>query len=255
MAYALGKKDPVESAVKSRLSLIDHATVAKPPVSANWYTGDTDVDPLGNDDVGDCTCADEGHMANQVNWLLGNGAVATSDDCLSMYRSISAYDGTTATDEGALITDALDYMLAVGLAGVKIDAHAAINWQNTNLLQWGIADFLGVHLGLQVPESVFDQTDNNQVWVPVRGAQIAGGHDVYLRGYNSQTGLYYGISWGKPIAMSAKFVQQYADEAHVSAVSAVLKAPALSKYSAAALDAQWDTVTGSLQLPFERPIN
>lgn len=257
MAYKLGKLDPDPSRVTSHVALSDDAPVAQPPPVVNWFTGDTDADPLGNDDVGNCTCADEGHMVNQVLALLGDptAPVVTSVDTLAMYRAISGYDGTEATDQGAQISDALDYMLAVGLAGVKIDAHAAVNWQNQTLLDWCIADFLGVHLGVQLPASAFDQTDAGQPWTPVRRSPIEGGHDIYVGGYNRQTGMYNANSWGKQVLVSAAFIQEYADEAHVSAVARVLEAPAFSKYSTQTLDQQWDSVTGSLQLPFERPIN
>jgi hypothetical protein len=71
-----------------------------------------------------------------------------------------------------------------------------------------------------------DNTDPNVVWnVVANDGGIAGGHAVYLAGYNAD--LFSFISWGQVYKMTHSFFLKYVDEAH------------------ALLSQDWLTTTGS----------
>src|SRR5580700_2315061 len=79
---------------------------------------------LGNDKVGDCTCAAIAHMVMLMTAHTGTMVSPSLDETLAVYTAVTGYDpsqtqpdGSNPTDQGAAITDILAYWQNVGIAG------------------------------------------------------------------------------------------------------------------------------------------
>jgi hypothetical protein len=142
-------------------------------------------------------------------------APITEADALEMYAAICpGFDPTTdANDNGAAITDALNYLVTTGLAGHKINGWAAID--NTNILnvKQGVYLFGSVNIGVQLPNSAMDQTQAGQSWdVVADDGGIDGGHCIPIMGYGADGCTC--ITWGALQQMSWDWFLKYCDEAY-----------------------------------------
>ena len=82
---------------------------------------------LGNDTVGDCTCAAAGH-ADQIAETYGakKKPDVTPEAVLAAYSAITGYDPSDPnSDTGANMLDVLRYWQKTGIAGEKITAYVA----------------------------------------------------------------------------------------------------------------------------------
>src|SRR5580698_5360811 len=102
---------------------------------------------LGNDTIGDCTCAAIAHFLMLVTAHTGTMVTPSVSDVLSVYSAVSGYDPATgANDNGAAITDVLEYWRTTGISGHKILAWAAIDPTNIPEVKQGIWLFGGVDI-------------------------------------------------------------------------------------------------------------
>lgn len=225
MAYAKGKKPAVHTmhTMRSALVMQKHlSALGPPPTASNDYVAAVnaatggDWGMMGNDAVGDCTCADDGHKlmlrsANSASKIV----IPTADQILAQYTAITGYDGTPGdqTDEGADELTVCQYMKANGLLGSKSDDFASLDPNNFDFLKWGIQLFGAVRIGINLPNSAEDQFSADQPWAPVAGSAIEGGHDVPLVHYDSQ--YFYCVTWGKLQPVVPAFLPAYCDEAHL----------------------------------------
>src|SRR5450631_1145108 len=126
----LGKLAPKDN---PRTLLFDNYVKVAPlppePTKAYWeYRLKVPWQMFKNDTVGDCTCAGPAHEI--LNRTIHKGSLVTPTDSqvIAMYSWLSGYDPMTGlNDNGAAITDALDYLRTTGLAGEKIDGWAQID--------------------------------------------------------------------------------------------------------------------------------
>src|SRR6185312_12839062 len=167
-----------------------------------------------NDNLGDCTAAAPGHIVRMLSALAGAPFAPTDDDVLTFYKAISGFTGDPATDNGALIADAMAYWKNVGMAGRKILGGPSINPQDIGTVRLGIALFGAVDIGVDLPLSAQTQ----EVWSPVAGAQGArnswGQHCIPLVDYDDD-GTFWCITWGEEKRLTADFLRQYGDEVDV----------------------------------------
>jgi hypothetical protein len=229
------------------------------PVSAvDNYTGNPDHDALGNNNVGDCVAAGQGHRVNQISWLQGKGSVATTADCLALYELISAWNGVlnSPTDTGSENIDALGVMMQQGLAGHKVAAWApswidpSYPWSN---MKWCIYLFLGVMGGLSLPESAYTQINSGQPWSVVPNSPIVGGHETYFVGFDPE--YFYINTWGFIQRVTADFINTYYNEMEVACSLDLEGLPHVpASGSKLQLDTDWTFCTDSPQMPFERPV-
>src|SRR5580700_3718073 len=107
---------------------------------------------MGNDKVGDCTCAAIGHFVMLATAHTGELVTPSQQDVLAVYSAATGYDPATgANDNGAAITAILEYWRTTGIAGHKILAWASINPANIVEVKQGIQLFGGVDIGMQLP--------------------------------------------------------------------------------------------------------
>lgn len=189
------------------------ARVAAPPVSRLFADPAITWDVLGNDQVGDCTCAEVGHQVNQLTWYGSGVEVKPTDtQVLAFYSAITGYDPAKPdTDTGAYIQDVLAYWRKNGLIGHKIVAYAAVDVSNVVEVKQAIALFGSLNVGINFPGSAMDQFNAGQDWDVVKGAKVEGGHCIMVLGYDAN-GLDL-ITWGKRIRMTWAFWKKYVDEA------------------------------------------
>jgi hypothetical protein len=140
----------------------------------------------------------------------------TLDQVLAMYAVICPGFQPTdppTNDNGAAITDALNYMVTTGLAGEKIQAWAQIDQANQTAVKQAIYLFGSINIGVNLPNSAMDQTNAGEAWnVLSDDGGIAGGHCACVMGYGS-VGLTC-ITWGQLQQMSWSWFSTYCDESY-----------------------------------------
>ena len=177
----------------------------------------------GNDDVGDCTCADVDHEVKSVQVAAGNPEVnSATQDCLAAYSAITGYDpsqtqpdGSNPTDQGAEMQDVRSYWRKTGftLGGQlhKVLLFADVTHTDTNLVKWCLNQFGTIGLGVLFPESAMRQYNAGEPWTVVNGSPIEGGHAVALVGYDSD--YWYVLTWGKVQKVTPAWFDKYVEEA------------------------------------------
>jgi hypothetical protein len=208
MKMKLGRKAVKTDSRTLRLNRYLLDTLPAPPDAVDWTKGITDFGMMLNDQLGDCTVAALGH-AVQV-WTANSRTEGTVTDEVieSAYEAWDGYQpGNPATDNGGIALDTLNDFKRDTLAGHVLTAFAAATVANTTEIKQAVNLFGGVYAGLQFPESAFDQDTWDVVDDDGGGA---GGHCVYIAGYNSTGPL--AISWGKLYQMTWAFWLRYFDE-------------------------------------------
>jgi hypothetical protein len=171
---------------------------------------------FGNDQYGDCTCAEIAHHLMLLTAHTGTMVVPTDAEVLALYALASpGFDPSTdANDNGAAITDVLNLWQTVGLAGHKIDGWAAID--PTNYAHRNLATYLfgGCSVGVQLPNGAQDQFSAGQRWSVVPGDSIEGGHCIMESGYGSAGRNFE--TWGKGDQKATNdWDKAYVDEVYV----------------------------------------
>ena len=88
----------------------------------DWAVGKPwDSDEMLNDQLGIC-----GPDA-WVNWLKMMGVLATVDDAMAIYEAMG-YKGTTATDNGVVLMDMLQWLTSNRVAGVTMDCFFVVGF-------------------------------------------------------------------------------------------------------------------------------
>lgn len=182
---------------------------APPPPSAGWDGPlNADLGMLGNDTVGDCTCAAVGHAVQTFSASESTRQDLITDDVLRAYSAITGYDGTPATDSGAYCLDVLNYWRANDIGGRRLDAFVKVSPFSHKHTMAAISEFGGLYIGAGLPTSIEGQV----VWDDGTAPWSAGGHCVFVVGYD-QNGLTC-VTWGTLQRMTWAFWDKYVDEAY-----------------------------------------
>lgn len=260
-ARKLGRLAPTGAPrVKLTADLIP-ADAFTPPASVDWYTkvpaSSWGMD--GNDNAGDCTCAEVDHSTKARQVAAGNPEVkSTAAEVLALYTAITGYNpNDPSTDQGAVMQDVRDYWHKHGVTlGGKLDKltlFAAVDHTDLNLVRWCVDRFGAVALGINFPDTAMDQFDAGKPWDVVSGARIEGGHAISMVGYDSTYA--YVVTWGKVQPMTWAFFSRYVEEAwtDISAdwINSVSGQDPLGEV-AYALGQQFEEVTGQAN-PFPAP--
>lgn len=200
-----------------RLGPLLHPRLPDPPASADWLTPVPKAawGMLGNDQVGDCTCAGVGHMRiGDVFVNQGATLKVSTEQTLAFYSAITGYTPSDPdSDQGAVCQDVLDYWRKRGFLGEKISAFAKVNVRDAREVRQAIQIFGQLYTGFQVPSSAMDQFNEGQPWDVVEDASIEGGHCVTVGAYDKD-GL-TAVTWGATQRMTWDFWDKYFDEAWV----------------------------------------
>lgn len=184
-------------------------------VYREYKTPDSAKKMFGNDSIGDCTCAGAANLLISATCHTGEVVIPSDADVIAMYSAISGYDPSTGNnDNGAAMTDALEYLRTTGLSGHKILAWAKIDHHNLEHRQLAVDLFGATYVGVELPQSAMDQFGKNQPWEIVLGSVIEGGHAIVHPGYGAEGGDY--VTWAKwDQKASAAWESQYVDEEYV----------------------------------------
>ena len=169
--------------------------------------------------LGDCTIASCGH-AIQV-WSKGKITVPNTL-ILSEYEKFCGYVlGNASTDNGGVELTVLNDWRNSTFGGHVLRAYVDPQPQNFGHVMHSIAEFGGVYIGLQLPNSAVTQNQNGQIWdVAENDGGIAGGHAVYCPAYHfkdptaAEATTITCITWGGLQKMTVAFWDKYCDESH-----------------------------------------
>lgn len=210
--------------------LHDLITLETPPTTMNWYGEVKSWPMLLNDTLGDCGPAAVLHCIQQRLAYAGNPVVPTDAEVTKVYEELGGYvPGDPSTDQGVDFYQSMNLWTSKGVPGPagtdKLSGYVTIGHENPNWLEFAIWKFGGVHLAIACPES-WAQTDPYVFDLPI--GQIAGGHWVYLCGYEpTALGVEYDcISWGARHRMTQRAAKQ------------------VTQAAACILDRDWLTATG-----------
>jgi hypothetical protein len=231
MAFRLGRKPPLFSPRHMRASVLVNQVLASfgppPPASQDFIPAVTKAGGFKmflNDTLGDCTAADCGNALIWRSAAARKPVVPTDADVLGIYEGSAGYvpadpnnPQSNATDQGADENTVCSYMISHGIAGHKATATApiiagAMDAGSLDRLRWGIIIFGGVRLGVNLPNSAEDQTNQGQPWTLAGDRTIAGGHDVFATNYDPS--MFYCATWGQRQAIEPNWLTMFCEEAH-----------------------------------------
>jgi hypothetical protein len=198
------------------------SATAYPPVCA--YERDIQWGMLANDSLGDCTCADVLHhrMLQASVAHAGSPLAFTDADAINIYRAVGGYDGTPATDNGAVMLDVQNYCKA----NMPVQGFVTLDAGNLDQIKAACYIFGGVDIGLQVPAYIMNVPAGGS-WSDIGAdATIEGGHAVLACGYG-RSGFRV-VSWGTTYTANWQFWSQYVDEAYAWVSTDWIKASGVS---------------------------
>lgn len=171
---------------------------------------------MGNDRIGDCTCAAAGHMIEQWTTYAGAQIVLTDLQIVAAYSAITGYDPKDPdSDRGAVELDVLNYWRKTGFSRHKIEGYVALEPGNHSHVEDSVLIFGNCYIGLALPVSAQRQ----KVWTVPPGGPVGpgapgswGGHAVPVVAYDPR-GLLV-ITWGAVQRMTWAFWDAYCDEAY-----------------------------------------
>lgn len=217
MGLMLGKLPPKYN--KKTLNFADYVTDTKlpaPPAVAFWEykIKSQNWRMFKNDVIGDCTCAAIAHMLMCWTSQFGETIEPTEEDVVRAYSALSGYNPKTGeNDNGACMTDVMEYWQTVGIAGHKIDGWVSVDPSNIEMVKLAIYLFGAVNPGIQMPYSAIEQFNDKKNWHVVhKDGGIAGGHSVPYFGYGREGTT--GVTWGRRQPTSWEFWNKYVDEAY-----------------------------------------
>lgn len=201
-------------------------TVAPPPASVDWTAAlPPNLGMMGNDSLGDCTCAAIYH-AIQVWTANANPPIDTEPDAqaVALYSAACGYvAGQPNTDQGGDEQSVLTYYMLNGapLANgqrQRLTAFVELDVNNLADVKTAIADCGLVYIGFDVPDYIMGQP-TSVVWDvrPSSDFKVVGGHAIILAGYDDATQRFKGVSWGSIYELTYGFFTAQTDETYALA--------------------------------------
>jgi hypothetical protein len=171
----------------------------------------------GNNIYGDCAFAGLANLRIIMTCHTGKIVIPTLQDVLDAYTAVAGFDQKTgANDNGAAMTDVLEYARTTGLGGHKIIAWAQVDHKNPVHRKLAVDLFGATYVGVQLPESAPQQFVMNKQcsFEVVPNSPIAGGHCIIHPGYGRLGGAY--VTWANWfVKASTAWEEAYIDEEYV----------------------------------------
>jgi hypothetical protein len=190
------------------------AVLADPPPRVDWSSKVSAFGEMGNDAIGDCTCAAAGHLIQ--TWSAENGAeiIVPDADIIAAYSAVTGYKpDDPSTDNGAVELDVLNYWRQTGIGGHKIAAFVAVDPKNRRQMTIALDLFGGLYAGIEMPVSCQDQ----EVWAVPAGGPLGAGLPGSWGGHAAPF-VNYGplgvvcVTWGALKTVTWDFVDTYVSE-------------------------------------------
>ena len=222
--FKLGKQQKRTDARTLQLTSYLGTAAAAPPPSANWGTKVSNWGMLGNDTVGDCAWAGQGHA--DMLWTSNTEAAPvniTTTEVLAAYSAVTGYNPNdngpngNPTDRGTNLLDALKYWRTTGIDNQTITAFVEVDPKNQAHVELAIDLFGCLYVGVELPDSVLPTGPTNvPPWTvsPDGSQQNApdpnNGHCVLYSAYDASGPTV--ITWGQTLPASWAFHAAYCDE-------------------------------------------
>lgn len=211
----------------SALRFMKDAQLPALPLEINNAPGVTDFGMMGNDTLGDCTCAAIYH-ARQIWTQDAQGKEDTQPDSvvIKLYEDACGYNpADPSTDQGGNEQDVLSYLLNTGYPVEgrepdKIVAYVEVNPLQLNDIRRTIMECGVCYIGVNLPNSAIDA----KVWDIGGDDSIAGGHAVILYGYDAAKKLWNLVSWGEALQCTDAFIKKFCVEAYAIASADYIEA-------------------------------
>lgn len=193
------------------------AATALPAIdsSMDWTQKISEWLVFGNDSVGDCAEAAALHFL--MLWTANAGTEFVPrdpQDGIAAYTAITGYNPEQpSTDQGTDLLSLLNFWRSTGILGHKIYAYAEVDPSSGAHVRAAVQLFGGLYIGVQLPQSAMDATQNGQAWTNITDTNIIGGHCILVVAY-CQNGLTC-VTWGQKQQMTWDWFNKYCDEAFV----------------------------------------
>jgi len=168
--------------------------------------------------AGDCAWAGPGHETMILNKNAARTVPQfTSYNILQQYSAYSGYNLVTGeNDNGSNVRDVLNWRQTKGLLDTSGTAHkigifVSLAVGNFTELRQALYFFDVVGMGINFPTSAMSQFNNGQMWKPVTGSSIEGGHYIPIVEH-SVVDEWICITWARPQIMNNNFISKYCDE-------------------------------------------
>lgn len=223
MKYKLGKLPPkIDSRTLKLAKYIDRSKLPALLPAVNWSDAvSAEWGMMGNDSLGDCTCAAMGHIVMAITANAGVMKTPSDAEVLAMYENIGGYKpGDESTDNGATELDALNYMRASGLAGVKLDAFADIGQTDLGIVKMAIQLFGPIYIGVAIKKSDMARFQAGLPWAIEPAEEddpsntVLGGHAIPVLDFDAASGTC--VTWGKLQLFTWAWFLARCDEVHAA---------------------------------------
>jgi hypothetical protein len=234
----LGRKRPAVPPKTLKLRRYLLKDLPPPPSSADWATPVKSWPMYMNNKIGDCTAAAGGHeigcfTANTASLRrlcdagrasqgeTGTETVFTDDQIVSVYSAISGYvPGDESTDNGASVTDLLNYWQQTGYPQVGTDTanhtiagYVAVDGTNNTEIQQAIDLFGTLTIGFDLPDAWIKsfQGDGSDVWDvgPGIAPDPNNGHCIPFVAYDAEGVT--AVTWGAVVKITWSAVAMILD--------------------------------------------
>lgn len=159
--FKLGRRRPPPG--RMRIHLRNYtlpAGLPPPPASCDYGAAAMPVlnDVMGNDRLGDCTCAGAYHIVGVETGNAGALFHATTEQVVADYSAIGGYvQGDESTDNGCDEEQCLAYWRNTGFAdGTKLAGYVALDPSDTDEVKTAIYLFENCYFGCELPEKWCD---------------------------------------------------------------------------------------------------
>ncbi len=187
-----------------------------PPRICDNRRGLTQWGMMGNDVLGDCTCAGVAHSL-QVATLNTNVESSAPDAVVeAAYQKYCGYvPGDPASDQGGDESVVLAGIETDGFNGHRLLGTVTVDPHNLDHMTQAIASFGSIYIGAELPLSARSQ----HVWDADATAAgqpgTWGGHCIVSAAYDLEAGKMPWITWGVNQDATIAWALKYVDEVHV----------------------------------------
>lgn len=182
------------------------------PSACGWTQALKSIGMMGNNALGDCTCAAMGHAVQTITtYARGVELTPPDSEIITMYEASGYTPGDPSTDQGWTELAAMQYMRDTGLSGVKAQAFADADYTNLVQIRQIIYLFGGCYIGVLLTRKDMDDFQAGRPWTDT-GTDYIGGHALWVPAYVPD--YFFPITWGKVQAASLDWYRAKCDEAH-----------------------------------------
>ena len=165
--------------------------------------------------LGDCTAVSVASAIRVLTAGRGGEIELTDEQVIGIYEANGYDPARPATDQGAVELDVLNRWCETGYAVGRqapdvLTGYGAVEPKNHDGVRRAVAMLGGLFIGLSLPVYAVAE---GAVWAaPKRRVPIAGGHAVFVHGYDAD-GLWLN-SWAERKRMDWGFLDAFCDEAY-----------------------------------------